>query len=338
MNFPAWTCDTETMKQDMEKHGYCLFKEALTPEQLSEAQERLSKQAEGERKDGFAYFHQGKGVPEPEIIGTKRKLGYSQSVSFLANKGRIFREIAIKTEVLEIVRHVLGKEIRIQNLLANIIRKGGQPQTLHQDQWFLPSARSYEDPPMKAGSITRASPGQPETPGKTIMPCVLVNVFWMLDDFTIENGATCIVPGSHKIGRRPNKDDRKNQIQVTGPAGSLFIIDGRIFHGAGENFSKDPASERKALTFACIPPMIKPHENYTLALLPEVYDEAPQELLDLMGFKIWFNNGHMGDHTAKRFSRETPIIGELDPSTVQDVAEPAFQTHAGRGQNIMAVD
>ena len=125
---------------------------------------------------------------------------------------------------------------------------------------------------------------------------------------------------------------------MTGPAGSLFIFDGRLFHGAGENFSDDPAVERKALTFAYIPPMIKPHENYTLALLPEVYDEAPQELLDLMGFKIWFNNGHMGDHTAKRFSRETPIVGELDPSTMQDVAEPAFQIHAGIGQNIMAVD
>ena len=54
MNFPAWSRDTETMKRDMEKHGYCLFKEALTPEQLSEARERLSKQAEGERKAGFA--------------------------------------------------------------------------------------------------------------------------------------------------------------------------------------------------------------------------------------------------------------------------------------------
>ena len=88
MNFPAWTRDTETMKRDMEKHGYCLFKEALTPEHLAKTQERLSKQAEAERKAGFAYFHQGK-------IGPERKLGNCQSVSFLANKGLIFREIAI---------------------------------------------------------------------------------------------------------------------------------------------------------------------------------------------------------------------------------------------------
>ena len=60
MNIPTWTRDTETMKLDIEKYGYCLFKEALTPEKFFEAQERLSKQAEAERKAGFAYFHQGR--------------------------------------------------------------------------------------------------------------------------------------------------------------------------------------------------------------------------------------------------------------------------------------
>ena len=331
MNKPTWTRDKETMKRNIEEHGYCLVEDALTPGQLDEAKERLSEQAEAEKRAGIGYFSQGK-------IGPERKPGNSQAVSFLANKGRIFREIAMMPDVLEIVRHVLGEEIRIMNLLGIIVRIGSQPQTLHQDQWYLPSARSYEDPEIKPGSITRGNPGQPEKPGLTLMPCVTVNAFWMLDDFTIENGATCLVPGSHKLGRRPNEEDRKKQIQVTGPAGSLFIFDGRVFHGAGEHLSQDPAVERKALTFAYIPPMIKPHENYTLALLPEVYKEAPQELLDLMGFKIWFNSGHLGDHTAKRITRETPIIGELKPSKLKGGVNTAFQTHAGRGQKIMDVN
>ena len=37
------------MKRDIDEHGYCLVKEALTPEQLAEARERLSEQAEAER-------------------------------------------------------------------------------------------------------------------------------------------------------------------------------------------------------------------------------------------------------------------------------------------------
>ena len=231
---------------------------------------------------------------------------------FLANKGRIFREMAALPDILDIVRHVLGEEIRIQNLLANIIRSGGQAQTLHQDQWFVPSAGRYDEP-MRAGSITRANPGQPETPGATLMPCIVCNVFWMLDDFTSENGATWIVPGSHKLGRRPNKDDLKDQIQVIGPAGNCFIFDGRLIHGSGAYLSQDPTGERKGLTFAYQPPMFRPFENYPMELLPEVYEEASQELLDLLGFKVWFGIGHRGDFNAERISRDTPIIGELKP-------------------------
>ena len=93
-------------------------------------------------------------------------------MNFLANKGRIFREMASLPDILDIVHHVLGEEIRIQNLLATIIRSGGQAQTLHQDQWFVPSAGRYDEP-MRAGSITRANPGQPETPGATLMPCIV---------------------------------------------------------------------------------------------------------------------------------------------------------------------
>ena len=311
MNLPTWTRDAGTMKRDIDEHGYCLVKEALTPEQLAEARERLSEQAEAERKAGVASFTDGRipgdlgTFPEPEH-------GNNQKVNFLANKGRIFREMASLPDILDIAHHVLGEEIRIQNLLATIIRSGGLAQTLHQDQWFVPSAGCYDEP-MRAGSITRANPGQPETPGATLMPCIVCNVMWMLDDFTSQNGATWIVPGSHKLGRRPNKDDLKDQMQVTGPAGNCFIFDGRLIHGAGAYLSQDPTGERKALTYAYQPPMFRPFENYPMALLPEVYEEASQELLDLLGFKVWFGVGHLGDRDAKRITRDTPIIGELKP-------------------------
>ena len=311
MTLPTWTRDAGTMKRDIDEHGYCLVKEALTPEQLAEARERLSEQAEAERKAGVGFFYDGR---IPGDLGTfpEPKTGNSQLVFFLANKGRIFREMAALPDILDIVRHVLGEEIRIQNLLAQITRSDRKAQTLHQDQWFVPSSGRYDEP-MRAGSITRENPGQPETPGATLMPCIVCNVMWMLDDFTSENGATWIVPGSHKLGRRPNKDDLKNQMQVIGPAGNCFIFDGRLFHGAGAYLSQDPTGERTGLTFSYQPPMFRPFENYPMELLPEVYEEASQELLDLLGFKVWFGIGHRNDFNAERISRDTPIIGELKP-------------------------
>ena len=50
-----------------------------------------------------------------------------------------------------------------------------------------------------------------------------------------------------------------------------------------------------------------------MELLPEVYEEASQELLDLLGFKVWFQIGHRGDFNAARISRDTPPIGEMKP-------------------------
>ena len=81
----------------------------------------------------------------------------------------------------------------------------------------------------------------------------------------------------------------------------------------GEQAEAERTGERKALTYAYQPPMFRPFENYPMALLPEVYEEASQELLDLLGFKVWFGIGHRGDFNAERISRDTPIIGELKP-------------------------
>ena len=57
MTLPTWTRDAGTMKRDIDEHGYCLVKEALTPEQLAEARERLSEQAEAEPQGRRRLFH-----------------------------------------------------------------------------------------------------------------------------------------------------------------------------------------------------------------------------------------------------------------------------------------
>ena len=80
-----------------------------------------------------------------------------------------------------------------------------------------------------------------------------------------------------------------------------------------EQAEAERTGERKGLTFAYQPPMFRPFENYPLVLLPEVYEEASQELLDLLGFKVWYGVGHLGDRDAERISCDTPIIGELKP-------------------------
>ena len=51
----------------------------------------------------------------------------------------------------------------------------------------------------------------------------------------------------------------------------------------------------------------------SLMLIGKLFDEASQELLDLMGFKVWFSREHLIDHNAERITHDIPIIGELKP-------------------------
>ena len=69
-------------------------------------------------------------------------------------------------------------------------------------------------------------------------PNIIVASMWAISDFRKENGATLIVPGSHKWGeeRVPEKDEILNAEM---PAGSVLYWMGGLLHGAGENTSGD---------------------------------------------------------------------------------------------------
>lgn len=58
----------------------------------------------------------------------------------------------------------------------------------------------------------------------------------LLDDFTAENGATWVLPGSHLVHETPNEDYFfKNAVRITGPRGSVFYFNLRLWHSGGFN-------------------------------------------------------------------------------------------------------
>ena len=60
-----------------------------------------------------------------------------------------------------------------------------------------------------------------------------------LDDFTADNGATCFVPGSHRLNRPPRPDDEATPVPFEAPAGTLIVFDSRIWHRTGFNRTSD---------------------------------------------------------------------------------------------------
>jgi ectoine hydroxylase-related dioxygenase (phytanoyl-CoA dioxygenase family) len=88
----------------------------------------------------------------------------------------------------------------------------------------------------------------------------MLNCLVMLDDFTLENGATYLLSRSQELGERPDdatffsKADR-----ATGKAGSVLYFDSRLWHATGENKTERP---RRALTLTFTSPFFKPQLDY----------------------------------------------------------------------------
>lgn len=85
-----------------------------------------------------------------------------------------------------------------------------------------------------------------------------------LDDFTIENGATYLLKGSHLLPAEPDKETfYNNAIRFTAKAGDALIFNARLWHAGGVNTTPD---WRYALAFGFYKPHIKQRINMPLAL------------------------------------------------------------------------
>ena len=70
------------------------------------------------------------------------------------------------------------------------------------------------------------------------------NSIWLLDDFTAENGATRVVPGSHRSGKSPRdvmtnrRDHHPDEVLLLAPAGTVVVFNSHLWHGGTVNHSK----------------------------------------------------------------------------------------------------
>lgn len=170
------------------------------------------------------------------------------------------RELVMHPTVLGAVGKLLGHATSFQLHLTQIISIGpGEPaQTIHRDQWafdFFPFPRGYE---------------------------VQCNTIWAMTDFTAENGATRVIPGSNRF------DDKLRFTESdTEPAemtkGSVLFYTGSIYHGGGANHSKDI---RTGINITYNVSWLRQEENQYLSVPQEVARTLPVDLLRLMGYRL----------------------------------------------------
>jgi ectoine hydroxylase-related dioxygenase (phytanoyl-CoA dioxygenase family) len=200
------------------------------------------------------------------------------------------RELVMHPTVVDTVKAFLSHATAVQLHLTQIISiaPGETQQKVHRDQMafdFFPFPVEYH---------------------------VQCNTMWALTDFTAENGATHILPGTSIL----NDEDglQVEAVQAEMRRGSVLFYDGKVLHGGGANRS---ASVRKGVNITYSVGWVRQEENQFLACPVEIARTLDDDLLRMMGYQQGaFALGYVGDQQdplawLRGTDAKVKVIGEI---------------------------
>jgi ectoine hydroxylase-related dioxygenase (phytanoyl-CoA dioxygenase family) len=186
--------------------------------------------------------------------------------------GATFEKIPVHPNVLPVVEGVLDPGALISSLSSIAIGPDERAQPIHADDQVIPLTR-------------------PHIP-------IICNTMWAITDFTEENGATRLIPGSHLRPDAPNPLEPYETIAAEMPKGSVLVWVGSLWHGGGANHTD---RRRVGIAMNYCAGYIRQQENQQLGLPPQLVKTFPRRLQELVGYSVY--NGLIGhidkQHPAK---------------------------------------
>ena len=191
-------------REHLDEHGFLLLESLLPLGTTAQLRERSLALAAAEKETGSSHTYLANDS--------------AQRVWNLIDKGEIFEEAIQHPKVLAAMAYLLGADCTLSSFTVNVLYPGAPDAGLHIDY------------PLSALPTPRPS-----------FPMVANSVYF-LDDFTLENGATSCVPGSHRrLEALPESGvEYADEVQICGPRGSVLIVNGAIWHGSSENRTDEP--------------------------------------------------------------------------------------------------
>jgi ectoine hydroxylase-related dioxygenase (phytanoyl-CoA dioxygenase family) len=198
--------------------------------------------------------------------------------------GAPFERVPVHPSVLPIIEGVLDTECLISSLSSIAIDPGETAQPIHADDMVIPLEKPHVS--------------------------IVCNSMWALTDFTEANGATRLVPKSHKRGN-PDYGGRYHSVPAEMPKGAVLVWDGSLWHGGGAN---DTDKRRTGIAMNYCAGFIRQQENQQLGVSAEAARAFEPRLRQLMGYGVY--RGLIG-HIDKQ-SPDQLLTGDGDFSSIWD--------------------
>lgn len=202
---------TPSEKEFLDTQGFLVLGKILSDQQVSEINRRIEKLMFEEGERAGSELLDSPYIRHPKEAGADR-------LADLVNKDPLFDIFYTHPRVLAAVSWVLGGDIKLSSLNYRAAKPGTGEQKLHVDWHETVDPGDYK----------------------------VCNSIWLLDDFSVENGATRVVPGTHLEGRLPQDlledpmADHPDQLIIEAPAGTVAIFNSHTWHGGTRNLTSRP--------------------------------------------------------------------------------------------------
>lgn len=247
---------------ELEIKGYTVIPpEKVAPRSFTEAMLETAIRV-AERRSGIKLTRDMAADDTPDAM----KWAFGLPISYAMLEEPILQEALLNPTGLAMTTYMLGRNALLSGCSIMFKGPGGIDLPLHADSFRLP------DP----------LPALPQ----------ICNITWALTDYTRENGALAIVPGSHKFLRRPLKNEGwAERVPVEAKAGSIIAFGGQVWHGA---YARTAPGFRCGISMYMCRPHLITQEAYNREVPQELLDRHPKRFAVLMGRRIdygWKQDG-----------------------------------------------
>ena len=186
------------------------------------------------------------------------KAGYpgARGSDLMEKYSNVVAEATINPKMMALAEFSVGAGFILSNVASSIRRKGDRNIGLHCDQVWHPV-------PFPDSNL-------------------FLTACWACDDFTLESGATTVVPGSASFRRPPNMEEVATSIEtvpIECKAGSIAVWDGRTWH---DNADRTIDGERAVLHVSYTRLAMRQMEVYSRSVQDKLIEQFGEPMAQLM--------------------------------------------------------